>query len=78
MESRAKKTWRIAAIALVVALSAALVSCGGTTRKKKYRFGGCQVSAIVSVTDTSLTFTGNLAGYEISAVVKTTPANPAA
>lgn len=45
MKNRKNKFARLAALAAVVALSLAMVSCGGTTRKKKYRFGGCQVTA---------------------------------
>ncbi|MGN0029066.1 MAG: hypothetical protein ACI35Q_04965 [Marinilabiliaceae bacterium] len=48
MEKRSKRLWRVAATIGIMMLSAALVSCGGTTRKKKYRFGGCEVTAAAS------------------------------
>lgn len=35
---------RVAAAALIAVLMLSLASCGSMTRKKKYRFGGCEVT----------------------------------
>lgn len=44
---------RTVALVLITLATIALASCAGTTRKKKYRFGGCQVTQTVSATQSS-------------------------
>lgn len=40
------KKRRIVAGTLVLLLAVALTSCGSMTKKKKYRFGGCQITMV--------------------------------
>ncbi len=42
------KKRRMMAGALVLLLAVALTSCGSMTKKKKYRFGGCQITMVES------------------------------
>lgn len=49
------KKRRIVAGALVLLLAVALTSCGSMTKKKKYRFGGCQITMVECGTNAATT-----------------------
>lgn len=47
MEKCRKWLTKAATVISIILIASALASCGGTTRKKKYRFGGCEVATAV-------------------------------
>lgn len=40
------KKRKLLSVAVVIVLLAALSSCAGTARKKRYRFGGCEIAQV--------------------------------